>query len=113
MTIARTQCHFGMARCGQRRPFRTIVSGLLPCEFAPRGDARYPVSVAETTAIRVGSRQIPEADSRLSAVFCVRTLSAFNGRALVGVRSRTPVSSGSGLPTLPCARPPRLEAGAG
>ncbi|AJY29268.1 hypothetical protein BTM_821 [Burkholderia thailandensis 34] len=69
MTIARIQSHFAMTRCGRLRPGRSVVTGLLLCEFAPRGVARYPVSVAETTAIRVGSRQIPEADSRLSAVF--------------------------------------------
>ncbi|VBT50597.1 Uncharacterised protein [Burkholderia pseudomallei] len=68
MTVVRTQSHFGMTRCDRLRLGRSVVTGLLLCEFAPRGDARYPVSVAETTAIRVGSRQIPEADSRLREV---------------------------------------------
>lgn len=47
-------------------------------------------NVAETEATRVGSRKLQQADNRLSAVFCVRTLSAFYGRALVRERLRSP-----------------------
>ncbi|NRE46690.1 hypothetical protein FG479_05705 [Burkholderia pseudomallei] len=38
---------------------------------------------------------------------------AFNGRALAGVPSGTPVSVFAGTPTLSCARPPQLALGAG
>ncbi|CAJ9988444.1 Uncharacterised protein [Burkholderia pseudomallei] len=51
MTITRIQSHFAMTRCDRLRPGRSVVIGLLLCEFAPRGVTRYPVGVAETYAI--------------------------------------------------------------
>jgi hypothetical protein len=46
--------------------------------------------------------------------FYVRCLRAsFNGRALAGVPSGTPVSTCTGTPTLSCARPPQLALGFG
>lgn len=69
MTIARIQSHFAMTRSDRLRPGRSVVIGLLLCEFAPRGVTRYPVGVAETAAIRFGDRNCSKADSRRRAVF--------------------------------------------
>lgn len=52
------------------------------------------------------------ADDRFYAVFLRPYAKCLlYGRALAGVRLRTPVSTDAGLSTLPCARPPRLTAG--
>lgn len=73
----------------------------------------YTADVAETAATRGGSRNSPGRTTAFERFFYVRTSSAFYGRALAGVRSRTPVPLDAGLPTLLCARPPHLEVGTG
>lgn len=80
-------------------------------------DERSGVEYAETslrqqrTGVRAG--KVPWRTTATVRFFYVRTPCAFNGRALVGVRLRTPVPTDAGLSTPLCARPPRLRAGAG
>jgi hypothetical protein len=72
----------------------------------------YSKNVPETTGNRGESRNYRRRISAARRFFFVRTSSiAFNGRALVGVRLRTPVAFCAGLSTLLCARPPCLRAG--
>lgn len=72
--------------------------------------AAYNRVVIETAVTRGESRKSRRRTTAARRFFFVRTsLRAFYGRALVGVRSRTPVSFCAGLSTLPCVRPPPLE----
>ncbi|SAK50733.1 hypothetical protein AWB80_01508 [Caballeronia pedi] len=61
-------------------------------------------------AVSTGHRRTT-ADWRYFFVRCLAF--AFNGRALVGERSRSPVSYVAGTAIPPCARPPQLQLGAG
>lgn len=73
---------------------------------------RYTGPVTDTAVARGESRKVPRRTTADWRYFFVRMPSrAFTGRALAGVRSRTPVPLDAGLSTLPCARPPRLRAG--
>ena len=73
---------------------------------------RYTGIVPETTGNRGESRQSIRRATAARRFFYVRTsCTSFNGRALVGVRLRTPVPTDAGLSTLLRARPPRLRAG--
>ena len=75
---------------------------------------RYTGIAPETTGNRGESRNYRRRISAARRFFFVRTSSiAFNGRALVGVRLRTPVAFCAGLSTLLRARPPRLRADVG
>ncbi len=73
----------------------------------------YTLGVAETAATRIGVRHSTRRTTASERYFYVRTPCAFNGRALVGERSRSPVAVYTGTPIPPCARPPQLELGAG
>lgn len=60
------QSHFVMPTHGVRRP---AFSGPSLSRFAHRGGAQYPISIAETAAIRAWNPDLQEADDRRSAVF--------------------------------------------
>jgi len=73
---------------------------------------RYTGIAPETTGNRGESRNYRRRISAARRFFYVRTsCTSFNGRALVGVRLRTPVAFCAGLSTLLRARPPCLRAG--
>ncbi len=75
----------------------------------------YPVNCGRRhLSLGIGvstSKRRTTADRRYFFVRCHAF--AFNGRALVGERSRSPVSFCAGTPTLSCAWPPQLALGAG
>ena len=78
------------------------------------GGEQYPASVDETASTGFGSLIHVSAQPRRAAFLCVSPLRAFfNGWALVGTASAVPGAYVTGLPTLPCARPPHLEVGSG
>lgn len=75
---------------------------------------RYTGGVPETAGNWIGVQNVHRRTTAARRYFFVRlSLLASNGRALAGVRSRTPVSDDAGTPTLSCARPPRLASGRG
>jgi len=100
--MMRSQSHFVRAAS----PFAgAIQAGPL----ARIGGAQYSAGVAETTAHRIGVRERYRRTAASVRFFYVRCLCAsFNGRALAGVPSGTPVSCIAGTPTLLRARPPQL-----
>jgi hypothetical protein len=75
--------------------------------------AVYTRPVAEKEATRGESRNVPRRTTAIKRFFYVRKplRASFYGRALVGVRLRTPVPLDAGLSTLSCARPPHLRVG--
>ncbi|MDR5772907.1 MULTISPECIES: hypothetical protein [unclassified Caballeronia] len=89
---------------------RTKITGLTKSESVvyPVKRGRRHLSLGIAVSI---SKRRTTADRRYFFVRCHAF--AFNGRALVGERSRSPVSFCTGTATLPCAWPPQLQLGAG
>lgn len=80
---------------------------------APFAVSAYTFSVAEKEATRGESRKVPGRTTAAKRFFyvCIPLRAFSYGRALVGVRLRTPVPLDAGLSTLPSARPPHLRVG--
>lgn len=96
---------------------RNPLLSILPysvCELvAPITLAAYTFTVAEKKATRGESRKVPGRTAATKRFFfvCIPLRAFSYGRALVGVRSRTPVPLDAGLSTSPFARPPPFESG--
>lgn len=75
--------------------------------------AGYTLGVTEKEVTRGESRKVPGRTAATKRFFfvCIPLRAVSYGRALVGVRSRTPVPLDAGLSTLPFARPPHLRVG--
>lgn len=73
----------------------------------------YTRRITEKEVIRGESRKVPRRTAATKRFFfvCIPLRAVSYGRALVGVRSRTPVPLDAGLSTLPFARPPHLRVG--
>jgi hypothetical protein len=80
---------------------------------APNAVYPYTQTITEKEVIRGESRKVPGRTAAAKRFFfvCIPLRAFSYGRALVGVRSRTPVPLDAGLSTLPFARPPHLRVG--
>lgn len=80
---------------------------------APSEGHVYTRRITEKEVVRGESRKVPGRTAATKRFFfvCIPLRAVSYGRALVGVRSRTPVPLDAGLSTLPFARPPHLRVG--
>lgn len=90
-----------------------LMSHLSEYPVATLGVHVYTQFVTEKEVTRGESRKVPGRTAATKRFFfvCIPLRAVSYGRALVGVRLRTPVPLDAGLSTLPFARPPHLRVG--
>lgn len=108
-----TDCDFSAAGAGATAALAVAMQLLQRGVVAPSEGHVYTQRITEKEVIRGESRKVPGRTAATKRFFfvCIPLRAVSYGRALVGVRSRTPVPLDAGLSTLPFARPPHLRVG--
>ena len=104
---------FSVASAGASAALAVALELLQRGVVAPSEGHVYTRRITEKEVIRGESRKVPGRTAATKRFFfvCIPLRAVSYGRALVGVRSRTPVPLDAGLSTLPFARPPHLRVG--